>query len=185
MTDSHCGPAVLEMLMSFLGEKINQNKFVKAAGAQSKLEEYGMTIPDMKKAVEILAPNYKFWYRDHGTSEELNYLINEKKYPVGVEWQGRFLQYADDNDFPDDGHYAVAVAINIPDNKIRIADPFEPFAHKDRKFYLDKFLKRWWDVNEIVNPATGNVTHIADDQMMFIITPKEETFPIELGMKNE
>lgn len=182
-TDSHCGPATLEMLFSFYGVDIDQDKFVKAAGAEEKLEEYGVTIRDMLKAVDVLAPDFKIWYRDHGTKDELDYIINKKNCPVGIEWQGRFLQYSDDNEFPDDGHYAVAVGIDIPKNIIVLADPFEPFSHKDRRFYLDKFLKRWWDVNEIVNPATGKVTHETDDQMMFIITKKGETFPIELGMK--
>jgi ABC-type bacteriocin/lantibiotic exporter with double-glycine peptidase domain len=183
-TDSHCGPAVLQMLYSFLGEHIDQHKFVVATGAEKKLDEYGMTVFELEKASNLLAPEYKFWYKDHGTAEELSYIVNNKGFPVGVEWQGRFLEYADDVAFPDNGHYAVVVAINIPENKITIADPFEPFAHKDRKFYLDKFLKRWWDINEVVNPATGEVTHLADDQMMFIVVPKDETFPQKLSMKS-
>lgn len=180
-SDSHCAPAVLSMLISFHQIDIDQEEFVKAAGVAHKIKEYGMTISEMRLAINSVTPDFTFWYKDQATSQELDYLINNLNYPVGVEWQGIFLEYSDD----DDGHYAIITAIDIPNNKITLADPFEVFAHEDRTFRLDKFLKRWWDVSEIVNPATGGVTHQADDQMMFIITPNEATFPIELGMKKE
>lgn len=181
VTDSHCGPAVLAMLLSYLDIHVGQGEIAAAAEVEHKLEEHGMNIQEMKKAIQIIAPEATFWYKDKSTKEELDYLLHTKRYPVGVEWQGIFYEYSDE----DDGHYSIVVDIDIENDQIFIADPFEPFSGGDREFKLHKFLKRWWDVNEIINPATGNVTHLPDDQMMFIITPKEETFPIELGMKNE
>lgn len=180
MTNSHCGPAVLEMLFSNLGITIDQNQFVMATGISHKIEEYGMTVSEMINAVTLMAPDHTFWFKENSSQEELDFLVNQKYYPVGVEWQGVFMEYSDD----DDGHYGVVTAIDIPENLIKIADPFEPFAYRDRTFKLYNFMKRWWDVNEIVNPATHEVTHETDEHMMFIVTPKSETFPKDLGMKS-
>lgn len=181
VTDFNCGPAVLEMLFDAVNIKIEQNQFVMASGISYKIEEFGMSIPEMITAVNLLAPDHIFWYKDKSNLQELDWLVNTKHYPVGIEWQGVFLEYADGED---DGHYSIVTGIDVPGNRIQIADPFEPFAYHDRTFRLHKFVKRWWDVNEIVNPATHEVTHETDDKMMFIITGSHETFPLEIGMKN-
>lgn len=179
ITSSHCGPATLAMLLNHHNISMGQGEIAAFAGVEEKLEEFGMNIFEMADAVKKIAPELTFWYKDHSSREELDYLINKIKMPVGVEWQGVFYEYSDG----DDGHYSVVVGINIEGDRIVIADPYEPFSQKDRIFKLHKFIKRWWDVNEIVNPATGKVTHETDDQMMFILTKKGETFPIDLGMK--
>lgn len=179
ITDSHCGPAVIQMLYSNLGLDIKQRDIASAAGVKDKIFVYGTTIPEMMQAVASLTPDLTFWYKNLSTKEELDFVINKVKYPVGVGWQGIFYEYEDE----DDGHYSVATGINIPEDIIYLADPFIIFAGRDRRIKLHAFLKRWWDVNEIVNPATKEVTHQADDQVMFVITPKDEVFPQTLGMK--
>jgi len=46
-------------------------------------------------------------------------------------------------------------------------------------------MSRWWDTNDFPDPLTGKEHLVEDRQMMFIITPKEVTFPRLLGMQRE
>ena len=57
-----------------------------------------------------------------------------------------------------------------------MADPFFKFIGVDRKFGIKDFEKRWWDVNII------NKKPVTDSRMLFVITPKGETWPKKVGM---
>lgn len=181
VTSSHCGPATLEMLASFLGIYISQNSFVSAAGVEEKLETHGMTIEEMKKAVGILLPDCCLWTKNGAGVYELSNLINNYHFPVGVEWQGVFFEDEDD----DNGHYSVVTHIDTVNNLVMLADPYRRFAGEDRRFPIIEFESRWWDENEIKDPATGSVRIERDEKLLFVLTPKETTFPQLLGMQKD
>lgn len=175
---SHCGPAVVEMLLSNLGLNATQEEIAEAADVEGKIEDHGMTVAEMRLAVNHLFPYVNFWHKDYATIEELRRIVAVHRYPVGVEWQGVFLQYSDG----EDGHYGVITHVDFSENLIYLADPYDKFAGVDRNFNINAFLKRWWDINEVVDLQTGMVEHVKDNRMMFIITPQDETFPEELHM---
>ncbi len=179
ITNAHCGPAVVVMLLSHLGIKVEQDEIVDAAGSSHKrLNRYGMSVPEMAVAIDKLFPNIQFWMKDNTTIPELRSLVVEHKYPVGVEWQGEFLEYGDD----DNGHYSVITHIDDWDNMVYIADPYPRFAGRDRRIPLSRFEELWWDINDVRDTKTDRMIHVKDYHMVFIITPKNETFPRELKM---
>jgi len=174
ITYSHCGPAVLEELFSFLGKKISQKSVVKTLHAEAKIKKSGLNVADLAKAANALGgKEFAFWSKKNSKISDLDKIINKFEYPVGVEWQGIFYEDEDE----DSGHYAVITKINPKTNYIRICDSYARFAGVDRRFALKDFTKRWWDVNFIKG------RNITDKKMMFIITPKDSTWPKKLGMK--
>ncbi len=174
VTSSHCGPAVVEALFSFLGQKVSQALIVKSIRADKKIKKIGLNIDDLRSSVKKLGKGkFTFWNKTGSTISNLSLIVNKYQYPVGVEWQGVFYEYADG----DNGHYCVVTRVNKEGGYLRLADPFFKFAGVDRKFKIKNFAKRWWDVNII-----GRKT-VKDRRMMFVITPKSDTWPKKLGMK--
>lgn len=179
ITAYHCGPAVVKMLVSFQGISVKQKQIVAAAGIGRRLKIYGMTVVEMSRAVSQLFPQLQLWYKDKSSLKELQILVRDYQLPVGVEWQGVFEEYADE----DSGHYAVVVQVDMARNIIMLADPFKKYAGKDRRFSIIDFEHRWWDTNEITDARTGKHKLVTDYHMMFIIVPQEVTGPESLGMK--
>ena len=174
ITSSHCGPAVLEDLFSFLGARFSQTAIVSSIRAGKKIKRIGVDVADLGMAVTKLGKRkFTFWKKTGSTISNLSVIVNKYQYPVGVEWQGVFYEYADG----DNGHYCVVTRVNKEGGYLRLADPFFRFAGVDRKFKIKNFAKRWWDVNII-----GKKT-VKDRRMMFVITPKSDTWPKKLGMK--
>lgn len=178
-TSAHCGPAVLQMLLSFLDISIDQDVFVEVTGVAHKLMSHGMTVAELGEAIKRVVPQVQFWYKRKASFEDISTIVTIYKHPVGVEWQGIFGRFGDE----DDGHYGVVTAINLIAETITIADPFWKFIKKDRKFTLAKFSTRWWDLNEVVSRKTGRLRHVKDERMLFIITSKEARFPKTLGLR--
>ncbi len=178
-TNSHCGPAVLEMLYSYLGFYVDQDEFVNAVEIGGKIAEYGMTVSEMLRACARVSPQLTFWYKQNSEISELSKIVNEYGFPVGVEWQGVFYEDSDE----DNGHYCVITHIDTVDNNIMLADPYKRFAGRDRGFHILEFKDRWWDENEIVDPVTGGSKLVREERMMFIVTPKDSIFPESLGMQ--
>ena len=178
ITSYHCGPAVLKMLLSFYGIPVMQKEIVTAAGIGKRLKIYGMTVFEMAVATDKMFPSFQLWYKENASLKELQELVNTHGQPVGVEWQGGFEEYEDE----DNGHYAVIVHVDMANNLILIADPFKKYAGKDRRFSVIDFEHRWWDTNEVVDTKTKKHKLTKDYHMMFIVTPKEATFPESLGM---
>jgi hypothetical protein len=153
-------------------------------------------------AVQKLAPQVTFWYKDHATLDELAALVSDYHHPVGVEWQGLFEDddedEGDENDEDDDeeaeedgdsetgdddyGHYSVVVEANTKERKLLIADPYKDYIDQVRIFSFDDFEMRWWDYNEVVNPKTGKSRLVKDYHMLFIITEPDEVFPLKFGL---
>jgi len=179
ITSVHCGPAVVKMLLSFVGIRVMQKEVVAAAGiTNEKLENYGMIYQEMIRAIKNLAPECIFWYKNDSSLGELSQIINLFKYPVGVEWQGIFL--SEDKD-EDDGHYGIITKVDTVNNLIGIVDPYY-YDGEDRRLGVVEFERRWWDVNFITDPTTGRRQEIYDRRLMFVVARGGETFPEELGM---
>ena len=90
ITELHCGPAVIQMLLSNLGLSVTQEEVAEAGEAAGRIELHGMRVDQLALAVQRLAPATQFWYKKNSKLEDLITLITEYKYPVGVEWQGVF-----------------------------------------------------------------------------------------------
>lgn len=175
ITSSHCGPAVLSALFSFLGVSVSQRRITKSLRAAGKIKKYGLGIKEMAKAAKIYGKKGKFvfWKKSGASVANLGLIVNKYKWPVGVEWQGVFYEFEDE----DSGHYGVITGVDKKKDFLRIMDPFGDFAGVDRKFRLPFFVKRWWDTNFV----SGR--EIKDKRVMFVITPKGESWPRNLGMK--
>ncbi len=184
--ESHCGPAVIQMLLHNLGIEVTQEAVAEAGGASDRIEQQGMRIDQLDQAVRQLAPETCFWFKDHSTIEELVRIVDDYGYPVGIEWQGLFEDTLEDETQDGDyGHYSVVTKVDPKSRELVIVDPYKDFRSQDRIFTFEFIMSRWWDLNNFPDPLTGKDRLIEDRQMMFIITPKEETFPQLLGMRRE
>jgi hypothetical protein len=176
----HCGPAVLSALYSYMGEAVSQRSLVHSIRGKNKIKRYGLTVADLAKAAKIAGRgDYSFWRKNNSTIGDLDRVINKFQYPAGVEWQGMFYEYEDE----DNGHYGIVTRIDKKTGTLRLSDPFFAFAGVDRKFTIKEFAKRWWDQNEVSVAGTTRKRTIFDYRVMFVITPKGETWPKKLGMK--
>lgn len=190
ISESHCGPAVIQMLLANLGIEVTQEQVAEAAGVRDIIEMNGTRVDQLAEAVQKLAPGVSFWHKDHASLDELVRLVDEFHYPVGIEWQGVFEDgYEIPFDFTDDetgegiyGHYSIVTQVNQKAGLIMIADPYKDYRLQDRIFSFKTFENRWYDFNEVPDPGKRNNRIIEDYHMMFLITPGDEDFPIELGM---
>lgn len=172
-TVDYCGPAVLVALFSYLGVKVSQRKVVKSLRAENKIKRYGLSVKDLARGTRIAGSGkFVFWRKKNSKISDVNLVVNKYKSPVGVEWQGIFHEFSDE----DNGHYGVITRIDKKTGFLRIFDPFHIFAGVDRKFEIKEFTKRWWDVN-VVKGRT-----LKDSKVMFVIAPKDASWPKELGM---
>jgi hypothetical protein len=194
ISESHCGPAVIQMLLNHLGITVHQEEVAGMGGAASLIELNGMRVDQLALAVKKLAPQVDFWYKDHSSLDELVDIIRRHRYPVGVEWQGLFEGGDDDDDDDEDdddaetgdddyGHYSVVTHVHPRKRQLIIADPYKSFISQARVFDFDEFEARWYDYNEVPDPETGRPRLVEDYHMMFLITPPGEVFPFKYGMK--
>ncbi len=172
--NSHCGPAVLQMLYSNLGISVRQMDIPEAAGVEDKIYENGMSLTDMARAVESLLDGFDFWYKNNATMSDIDILLS-RHFPVGVEWRGDFLEYSDG----DYGHYSIVTHIDYKNKKIYLVDPYKPFSGEDRIFDIKWFENLWWDTNEVVDKNTGNTITVLDHRSCFVITNGINTASLE------
>lgn len=182
ITENHCGPAVLQMLLENIGINVAQEEITEAAGATHTIETHGTRVDQLAKAVQQLAPIAKLWYKENATEVNLEYVLDTCKYPVGVEWQGLFDDEDDDDE--DYGHYSIVANIDRTKDELIIVDPYKDFVDQNRIIRMSTFLSRWWDFNEVKNPETGEKIFKKDEQLFFVVTPLSTTFPAELGMQS-
>jgi hypothetical protein len=186
ISESHCGPAVIQMLLSNLGIEVSQEAIASAGGAAGLIDQSGMRVDQLARAVRLLAPHAQFWYKANASLSDLYRLVTDIRYPVGVEWQGLFEdRLEDESDEGDYGHYSVVIIVDEKNREVVIVDPYKDFRDQDRLFDLNWFITRWYDYNEYEDPVTKKKQTLEDRQVLFIITPDDETFPRELGMKND
>jgi hypothetical protein len=186
ISEHHCGPAVVQMLLENLGVKATQREITRAAGAERTIARNGTRVDQLAKAVQVLAPGARLWFKEYASLEDLIYVLEECKFPVGVEWQGLFEDDTgnDEDDDYDYGHYSIIAHIDQPRGELIIMDPYKDFADRNRIIKISTFLRRWWDYNEIRDPKTRRKTYKKDEQLFFLIAPLEVSFPEELGMKS-
>src|SRR6266540_5405542 len=181
ISESHCGPAVIQMLLENIGVTASQEAITEAAGAAATIDEHGTRVDQLAQAVRTLAPGARLWCKEKASLADVQYVLDEQKYPVGVEWQGLFDD--DEDEFDDDyGHYSVISHIDLAKGELIVVDPYKDFADQDRILKISVFQKRWWDDNEVKDARTGKVTYKRDEQLFFVVAPVDEAFPAELGM---
>jgi hypothetical protein len=205
ISESHCGPAVIQMLLSNIGIEVTQEAVAEAGGATSLIELNGMRVDQMAQAVARLAPRMLFFYKDHSSIEDLVRIVRDYRYPVGVEWQGLFEDEEEDEDdeeeetlpsatgegtLPDSesededyGHYSLVVQAYRRRRQLIIADPYKDYFSQTRVFDFSTFEERWYDYNEIPDPVTGEPVLVKDERMLFVVVRPNVYFPIRLGMR--
>ena len=182
ITENHCGPAVIQMLLENIGVNVTQEEITEAAGATHTIESHGTRVDQLAKAVHELAPIAKLWYKEKASADDLEYVLNECKFPVGVEWQGLFADMGDDDD--DYGHYSIIAHIDKVKDEIIVVDPYKDFVDQSRIVKMSLFLSRWWDFNEVQDLDTEEKTFKKDEQLFFVVAPLSVAFPVELGMQS-
>ena len=182
ITENHCGPAVTQMLLENIGVNVSQEEITEAADATHTIETHGTRVDQLAKAVHELAPIAKLWYKEKASVEDLEYVLDEQKFPVGVEWQGLFEDMDDDDD--DYGHYSIIAHIDKVKDEIIVVDPYKDFVDQSRIVKMSLFVNRWWDFNEVKDPETGEKEFKKDEQLFFVVTPLSTAFPAELGMQS-
>jgi hypothetical protein len=170
------------MLLENIGVSATQEEITEAAGATQTIVVHGTRVDQLAKAVHHLAPIAKLWYKEKASAEDLEYVLNECKYPVAVEWQGLFADMDDEDD--DYGHYSILVNIDKIKDEVIVVDPYKDFVDQSRIVSMKLFLSRWWDFNEVKDLQTGEKVFKKDDQLFFVVTPLSVVFPVELGMQS-
>src|SRR5512146_2199229 len=182
ITENHCGPAVIQMLLENIGVNATQEEITEAAGATQTIASHGTRVDQLAKAVRQLAPIAKLWYREKASAEDLEYVLNDWKFPVAVEWQGLFADMDDDE--YDYGHYSIVVHIDKLKDEVIVVDPYKDFVDQRRIVRMNLFLSRWWDFNEVKDLQTGEKFFRKDERLFFVVTPLNVVFPVELGMQS-
>src|SRR5919106_6617700 len=121
ISENHCGPAVLQMLLENIGVNVSQEEITEAAGAIHTIETHGTRVDQLAKAVQELAPIAKLWFKEKASPDDLEYVLDTCKFPVGVEWQGLFEDM--DGDDEDYGHYSIISHIDKAKDELIVVDP--------------------------------------------------------------
>lgn len=186
ISESHCGPAVLTMLLEAIGVEIDQDEVrVAAQVSQEQLDVHGMRIDQIALACSKLAPHVNFWYKFGSSLDDIRYILS-KGYPVAVEWQGLFYdseeeeaEDIDDDDDDDFGHYSIVVTVDDTADSLIIVDPYKDFIDQNRIVHIPVFMNRWWDTNEVEDPYTNRKEIVEDRRVLFFVAPHWEQFPPE------
>src|ERR671918_1890031 len=181
ITENHCGPAVIQMLLENIEVNVTQEEITEAAGATHTIETHGTRVDQLAKAVHQLAPSAKLWYKEKAALEDLEYVLDVCKFPVGVEWQGLFGDEDDDDE--DCGHYSIISHIDKVKDELIVVDPYKDFVDQSRIVRMSVFLNRWWDFNEVKDPQTGEKEFKKDEQLFFVVAPLYVSFPAVLQMQ--
>lgn len=187
ITESHCGPAVLQMLFAHVRKTFNQEQIAQAAGVAKRIKDDGTRPAQLARAVGRLTLTHQLWFKQHTNFEDIDTLIHEHHWPVGINWQGFFYEnQAEENKkrfINDDyGHYSVVVDIDLKKKTITIADTYQEFSISPRVFDLEWFQKRWHDEVEDIDKKAGTKKITQTQQLIFIIAPKKAKFPEKLDM---
>lgn len=197
LNNSFCGPATLQILLSHFGLIADQNKLVEAATTREHALRKGMSIELLALAVKNLFPAYRLWAKREASVADLEKMVRECNYPVGIDWQGIF----EDDEYPDDhetiyttlpgeddseckgetGHYSVIIDADSSKNYVRMLNPYGHFSEKDQFIDLNDFLKRWWDDRMDYFPD-GSKKYVFEKKLMFVVVPMGVTIPESLGM---
>lgn len=184
ISEYHCGPAVLQMLLGHCGIHARQEHLTELADVAATIGSYGARVDQLARAVAWLNEGVRLWYKNCATAEDLIAVVCHYHWPAGVEWQGLFEDSEADEDFSegDYGHYSIVTCVNQRRGLITIRDPYPDFWHTDRVFRLAWFMQRWWDINATPVPGKGALRLVEDRRMLFVVTEERASFPAALGM---
>jgi hypothetical protein len=184
ISEYHCGPAVLQMLLGQRGVAADQARLTELADVAATIATHGARVDQLARAVAWLRAGVCLWYKNQASAEDLVAVVCRYRCPAGVEWQGFFEDREEDEDWEegDYGHYSIVTRIDRRSGLITLRDPYPDFWREDRVFRLEWFIRRWWDVNEVPAPETGASRLVEDRHMLFVITGERARFPASLGM---
>lgn len=176
--EAHCGPASLEMLFGFYGLSVPQETIVDAAGMTNIIRSTpGMRLDELAKAVTILYPdsNYELLAKYNSSIRDLTFLTEKFRHPVGVEWQGKFIQ--PDGRLIDQGHYSVMVGVDLDRYILKIVDPEEKnVLTTSGEIDIPTFESRWWEVDRVPLPNNGSTPKILwTEHLIFVLVRHDET----------
>ncbi len=199
-TGSYCGPSVMQMLLSQYGVEVDQKSIVEACGATDTVMKSGIPLNVLIVGVKKLFPEFVVWQKSNSTVEDIQTLV-EKGYLVAFDWQGIFShdEYGDDvlptkwEEFRNwiakipelkgsQGHYCIALEVNMKKGYLRFADPYGHYAGFDRFVAMWEFEERWWD-DRLDKDEKGKVVRVLEERLVFVLTKKEDRFPASLGME--
>jgi len=201
LTGSYCGPAVFEMLVSPFGIDLNQEVMVDACNARKKAAKNGVSLAELAHGLKRLYPDLNVWRKNEASIQDIQAVL-ERGYVVGLDWQGIFSSndYGDDKltfgdklsswwqkishqplAIGDQGHYSIALEVNMKKGYIRFADPYGHYAGKDRFVAIWEFEERWWD-DMVEKDNRGEKVYVFEKRLMFVVTPKEDKGLLELGL---
>lgn len=184
ISEAHCGPAVVEMLLATQGIVASQQQIAELAGVLQTIDEHGTRLDQLGRAVRQAARRLRFWYKRNATLDDLLRIVVDYRCPAGVEWQGLFDPENDrlgqeDSDY---GHYSIVSGADRRQRVLHIVDPYRDWYLQERVFTYEGFLQRWYDFNEVIDPATGRTELIEDFHLLFVIVPRSARFPGRVGM---
>lgn len=201
-TGSYCGPAVVQMLASANGLTVSQEEVVEASGAKDSVMREGISLHKLADGFRKLHPDYSVWQKYNSSVEDLANMV-KSGYLVAVDWQGVFVEdeYGDEywsfkdkwkekwNNFRkiptlkgDQGHYCIVVEVSLKKGYIKFVDPYGHYAGKDRFIATWEFEERWWD-DRIDVDVSGKKSYILEERLMFLIAPKGDILPAQMGME--
>lgn len=184
ISEYHCGPAVLQMLLAQHGVVATQERLTDLADVAKTINVHGTRVDQLARAVAWLREGVCLWYKTHATADDLAEIVCGHRCPAGVEWQGLFEESEADEDVVegDYGHYSIVISVDRRRGLITLRDPYPDFCRQDRVFRLDWFISRWWDVNLAPTPGSRRLRPVEDRCMLFVITGESARFPATLGM---
>jgi hypothetical protein len=198
LNNSYCGPAALAIILQHYGIEEDQEKIVAAASTREFVIQHGMSIEKLGLSVRNLYPEKRLWVKRDSSLSDVERMVREFNYPVGVNWQGIFEtnDYEEDPEIPSDppeeddpnhickgetGHYSVVVDVDRANDNVRITDPYGNFSGEDRFVGVQDFLNRWWDDRMDVLPD-GTRKYVFENRLMYVVVPVTVRLPEELGM---
>jgi len=175
----HCGAASLEMLFLHYNVALSQDDIVRATKVPQQLWYEGFRIDELSEAVASLNSEFIVVGKFDNTLEDLKRVLENLQIPVGVEWQGMFIDA--NGRYFEEGHYSVITAIDENNELIHIIDPDDTSAIKNGIIKTSEFLSRWWEMNSI-SQEFENVTQedIRNEGLMFIVVPLSKLAEIKL-----
>src|SRR5512141_157991 len=84
ISEHHCGPAVIQMLLENIGVSATQEQITEAAGAARTIEVQGTRVDQLARAVRELAPDARLWYKENASLRDLKYVLEEARFPAGA-----------------------------------------------------------------------------------------------------
>ena len=176
-----CGPASIEMMLSYYGINISQDEIATAGGIVEG--EDGSRIDELDQAVKKICPNYVILARYNATLEDLAHLTEAIQLPVGIEWQGIFTH--PDGTYFEIGHYSVVTSVDLKMGVLTILDPDERSGLVNGRIFVNDFIGQWWEDNDIPMIGCSDRTEIVrNNHLLFVVVPWSNiTEMMNLGLR--